>query len=68
MEPVADARLTDGTQRAVYELPDGRQLVEDDDGCRVVGYWYIAREEWDAMFSEEPIVVDADSNDASRNA
>jgi len=68
MEPVAYARFTDGTQRAVYGLPDGRQYVEDDDGCRVVGYWYIPCEDWERLFAE-PIIVEApqrSGNDAGR--
>jgi hypothetical protein len=61
MEPVAYVRFIDGIHRPVFELPDGRQYVEYDDGCRIVWYWYMPRAERDAMFAE-PTIVDAPRN------
>jgi hypothetical protein len=51
MEPLAFQLLTDGTRRPIYD--DGvSQWVEDENGKRVYGMWYIPREECDA-----PIVI-----------
>ncbi len=58
MQPIAYVRFTDSVWRRVYELPDRRQCVEDNDGCSTAGYWYMPREEWGAMFAE-PIVDEA---------
>ena len=48
--------------RSVFETPDGRQNVVDDDGEFVFGVWYmpgeISREEWDALFADRLIIVE----------
>ena len=41
---VAYTRFTDGQRRPVYETPDQRQYVIDDDGQRVWGVWFIPRD------------------------
>jgi hypothetical protein len=46
---VANTEFVDGVTRPVFETPDGRQYVVDDDGELVFGVWYmpgdISREE-----------------------
>lgn len=57
MEPVAYQLFVDGTRRPIYD--DGeRQWVEEPDGTRICGVWYIPREECDT-----PIVVGDDRPD-----
>jgi hypothetical protein len=54
MEPVAYQLFTDGTCKPVYD--DGeRQWVEEADGTRVYGVWYVPREECNT-----PVVVGDD--------
>lgn len=50
---VAHVDFLDDVRRPVYEQPDGRQYVYDNDGEQVYGVWFIPREEWD-----RPIIVD----------
>jgi hypothetical protein len=50
---VAFGDFVDGLRRSVYEEPDGRQYVVDNDGEKVFGVWFIPREECD-----QPIIVD----------
>jgi hypothetical protein len=54
-EPVAYIEFTDGLRRPVFEEPDGRQYVLDDDGEPVYGVWFIPREECDL-----PVIVRPD--------
>jgi hypothetical protein len=51
---VADTVFTDGVWRAVYEQPDGRQYVIDDDGEPVFGIWFIPRDDADV-----PVIVES---------
>jgi hypothetical protein len=37
--PIGERLFTDGTTRPVFELPDGRQYVEGDDGGPATGTW-----------------------------
>jgi hypothetical protein len=46
-------RLVDNADCPVFEQPDGRQYVLDDDGDCVYGVWFIPRDECNA-----PIIVD----------
>ena len=46
---IGERRFTDGTTRPVFELPDGRQYVEDH-GERVEGTWLPP--------ADEPVAVD----------
>jgi len=61
---VATTEFVDGVWREVWETPDGRQYVVDDDGELVFSVWFmpgdISREEWDALFADRPIIVDSD--------
>jgi hypothetical protein len=43
-EIIARTLFTDGTWRNVYEQPDGRQYVIDDNAEQVFGAWYIPPE------------------------
>ena len=49
---VCYTRFTDGQRRPVYETPDMRQYVIDDDGEPVYGVWFIPRDQADV-----PVVV-----------
>jgi hypothetical protein len=51
---VAEVHFDDGSIRTVWETADGLQYVEDDNGERVYGVWYIPPDETTA-----PIVVNA---------
>jgi hypothetical protein len=51
---VAEVNFDDGSIRTAWETADGLQYVEDDDGERVYGVWYIPPDE-----SLKPIIVDA---------
>lgn len=42
---VAYIWFTHRVQRAVYQQPDGRQYVLDDEGEKIYGVWYIPPEE-----------------------
>jgi hypothetical protein len=46
-------RFVDGSQRVVYQEPDGRQFVLDDDLEPVYGVWILQDEE----LHDEPIIV-----------
>jgi hypothetical protein len=50
---VAVTDFADGVRRSVFEEPDGRQYVYDNDGERVYGVWFIPPEGCD-----RPIIVD----------
>ena len=51
MEPIAYQPFFDGTRKPVYD--DGKcRWVEEPDGTRVYGVWYVPREECDT-----PIIV-----------
>ncbi len=58
---ICDTKLTDGVWRPVYETPEGRQYVVDDNVKPVFGVWYIPREERDATFADRPVIVEPDS-------
>ena len=53
---VATIEFTDGIWRSVCEEPDGKQYVRDDEGDRVYGVWFIARDE--PAGSDAPVIVD----------
>jgi hypothetical protein len=61
---VANCEFVDGVTRTVFETPDGRQNVVDDDGEFVFGVWYmpgdISREEWNALIADRLIIVEPD--------
>ena len=50
---VADTVFTDGHWRAVYEQPDGRQYVIDDDGEPVFSVRFIPRDE-----ADQPVIIE----------
>jgi hypothetical protein len=50
--PIGERLFTDGSVRPVFELPDGRQYVECDDGERVYGTWLPP--------ADEPVPVNAE--------
>ena len=52
---VAHVEFLGGAMRPVYEQPDGRQYVHDDDGEQVFGVWFIPREEPEA---DAPAIVE----------
>jgi PBCV-specific basic adaptor domain len=52
-EQVASTEFAGGAMRPVYQTPEGRQYVIDDNGQRVYGVWYWPREDHDT-----PAVVD----------
>jgi hypothetical protein len=54
LEPIAHIELTGGALRPIFDTPDGRQYVLDDDGQRVYGVWFIPPE----VESEPPLIVD----------
>jgi hypothetical protein len=41
---IGTREFTDGAQRAVYEVDDGRQFVIDDEGQAVYGTWLLPDE------------------------
>ena len=49
---IARVPLADGRTRAVYEGPDGRQFVLDNDGEPVFGVWVLGPED-----ADEPAIV-----------
>jgi hypothetical protein len=57
---VARALFVGGIWRDVYEQPDGRQYVLDDDDEPIYGIWHIPREEW---LPSPDVVVDEDRGD-----
>jgi hypothetical protein len=46
-------QFADGSIRTAWKSADGLQFVEDENGERVYGVWYIPRDE-----SLKPIIVD----------
>ena len=50
---LGERRFTDGTTRPVFELPDGRQYVEDD-GERVEGTWLLPDDEPAIVMGPDP--------------
>jgi hypothetical protein len=48
--------LIDGVWRAIYEQPDGRRYVLDDDDERVYSVWHYLREK---MLPTPDVVVEA---------
>jgi hypothetical protein len=58
MQPIAYVEFADGAMRPVFQDDHG-QYVLADDGEPVYGIWHMPRQEWDAMFSEQPVIVDA---------
>ena len=61
MQPLAYVEFTDHVRRPVFELA-GRQTVEDDDGEPIFGVWYVPREDWEGLFGEQPIIIEAMGN------
>jgi len=57
---VANTEFVDGVSRPVFETPEGKQYVIGDDGEQYFGFWYMPREEWDALFADRPIIVESD--------
>ena len=57
-QPITSVEFSDGTTRLVYEDPHG-QYVLDDEGKPTYGVWYVPREELEAMFGPQPIIVKA---------
>jgi hypothetical protein len=51
---VAEGHFDDGSIRTAWETADGLQYVEDDNGERVYGVYYIPPEQFPA-----PLIVDA---------
>lgn len=54
---VAFVDFVDGLRGSVYEEPDGRQYVYNNDGEKSYGVWFIPREECD-----RPIIVQPDTD------
>jgi len=50
---VAEVHFDDGSIRTAWETEDGLQYVEDDNGERVYGVWYIPPDD-----NPTPIIVD----------
>jgi hypothetical protein len=55
---VCDTQFIDGTWRAVYETPSGRQYVVDDKGAPVNGVLFIPREDQRFAFFAPPDLPD----------
>jgi hypothetical protein len=55
---VANVEFVDGERRPVMEEPDGRQYVEDAEGGRVYGVWYMARGLADEDSPRPDLIVD----------
>jgi hypothetical protein len=51
-EHVASTEFLGGAMRPVFQTPEGRQYVVDDDGKRVYGVWFILED------ADRPVVVD----------
>jgi hypothetical protein len=51
---VAEVHFDDGSIRTAWETEDGLQYVEDDNGEKVYGVWFIPSDE-----GPKPIIVDA---------
>jgi hypothetical protein len=58
MQPIAYVEIADGAMRPVFQDDHG-QYVLADDGEPIYSDWFVPRQEWDAMFSEQPVIVDA---------
>ena len=58
MQPIATVLFNDGATRLVYEDAHG-QYVIGDNGEPVLGVWYVPREELEAMFGPQPIILRA---------
>jgi hypothetical protein len=58
---VATTEFVDGVWREVWETPDGRQYVVDDDGEFVFGVWHLPHED-----SDEPAVIDVPPTEDTR--
>ena len=50
---VADICLDDDCTRAVFEQPNGRQYVLDDEGAPMFGVWFIPPDDADV-----PVIVE----------
>jgi hypothetical protein len=55
---IADVDFTDGVRRPVMQEPSGRQYVEDADGDRVYGVWYMPRGQTDEDLRGPDLIVD----------
>jgi hypothetical protein len=51
-EQVCQTEFVDGSMRPVYETPEHRQYVLDDDGEPVYGVWFIPPD------VDSPVIVD----------
>jgi hypothetical protein len=47
--PSRRCRFTDGIDRNAYEVAEGRQYVQDDDGGKVYGTWMMPADELDIL-------------------
>jgi hypothetical protein len=62
-QAIASVEFADGVTRLVHEDPHG-QFVLDDQGEAWYGVWYVPREELEAMFGEQPIIVSTKNGDS----
>ncbi|HLW66473.1 MAG TPA: hypothetical protein VKS79_14255 [Gemmataceae bacterium] len=60
-QPIASAQFADGACRLVYEDAHG-QYVMDDGGEPIYGVWFVPREELEAMFADQPIIVSSNNS------
>ena len=59
-DPIAYVWFVDGVKRPIFEEPNGRQYVIDDDGEPVYGVWYVPPEVLAEMFGDRPVIVDGE--------
>jgi len=55
--PIASVQFTDGPCRLIYEDAQGQYFI-DDAGEPVYGVWLVPREKLEALFGEQPLIVD----------
>ncbi len=67
MQPIAYVEFADGAMRPVFQDDHG-QYVLAGDGEPINGVWFAPRQAWDAMFSEQPIIVNGTGADACAGA